>query len=256
MNKSAGLAPNLRTNTLIAIISAIVLIAATAPIVSAQSPTSMMVSPQAINVEKGETFAVNVLIDTDIPAGAAQCAITYDPHILQCDEYTEGSFFKEWAAGKGYSTMMLPTGSIDNSSGIVNTTGVFIAGLSGNPSEGVTGEGVFLSYTFTALSNGVSPIELENRLSVIRDPSSEAINLEARLINGKVTVGTVEATPTTTSKPLTTTSAPNETDTNGDTATTEDDDDSNAGMIIGIVIAFLLLAVIVFLFLRKKGTTS
>jgi len=105
------------------------------------------------NVKAGDNFTVDVLIDSKVALRGAQCALSFDPSLMKCDNAVEGTYFKDWANANGSSTMVVPQPSIDNSTGHVSDIGVAIMGTE---EGGAEGSGVFCIYNFTALSDGVA----------------------------------------------------------------------------------------------------
>jgi hypothetical protein len=106
------------------------------------------------SIHEGDTFSVEVLVDTATPCRGAQMELTFDPGLMRCDSVTEGGFFKDWAAASGATTVMIPQSpTIDNTQGQVRTVGIAVMGGSGG---GATGDGVLLTYHFTALANGTA----------------------------------------------------------------------------------------------------
>ncbi len=152
--------------------------------VLAQS-TSMSVSPASQEVDAGETFDVEIMIDTDVATRGAQCAVSFDPDVVQCNGYTAGGFYSDWAAAHGGSTMVFPEPVIDNVGGSISDIGIAIMG--GDPG-GPTGSGAFVIYHFTAVADGVSRIELEN----VKVVDVQSLGIPDVVVNdGEVLVGEV-----------------------------------------------------------------
>jgi len=105
------------------------------------------------NVKAGDSFTVDVLIDSKVALRGAQCALSFDPSLMKCESAVEGTFFKDWADANGSSTLVVPQPTIDNTTGHVSDIGVAIMGTK---EGGVEGSGVFCIYNFTALSDGVA----------------------------------------------------------------------------------------------------
>jgi hypothetical protein len=109
------------------------------------------------DIKQGDMFAVEVRIDTKTACRGAQCVLSFDPALMRCDEVIEGGFFKDWASANGGSTLLMPLSpSIDNNQGRVPATGAAGIAVLGCGQEGVKGEGVLLSYHFTALADGTA----------------------------------------------------------------------------------------------------
>jgi hypothetical protein len=122
---------------------------------------NMSISLSNPNVKSGESFTADVVIDSDVLLRGAQCAIIFNPSLMKCDRVLEGGFFKVWADANGSSTIMLPQPVIDNVSGNVTDIGVAIMGTKAG---GVKGSGVFCTYYFTALADGIVVPELGQAL--------------------------------------------------------------------------------------------
>lgn len=131
----------------------------TAPITFAQSGTSMSVSPETQRVDPSDTFDIDIMIDTDTASRGAQCAVTFDPDVVQCNGYTLGTFYSDWASANGCSILEYPSPVIDNVAGTISDLGIAIIGTTPG---GPTGSGTFVTYHFTAVADGVSPITLGN----------------------------------------------------------------------------------------------
>ena len=125
-------------------------------------------------IKQGDMFAVEVRIDTKTACRGAQCVLSFDPALMRCDEVIEGSYFKEWASANGGSTLMVPlTLSIDNAQGRVPATGAAGVAVANGGQGGVRGEGVLLSYHFTALADGTAEPTLSD--VVVIDVSGNAV---------------------------------------------------------------------------------
>ncbi len=132
--------------------------------------TSLSISIANRNVNAGETFTVDVRLETDTHCRGAQCALSFDPAQMKCDSVAEGSFFKDWATANGCSTLVVPQPTIDNDQGQVSVVGIAVMGGSGG---GVKGSGVLCTYHFTALADGTAAPTLSD--VVVADESGQAI---------------------------------------------------------------------------------
>jgi hypothetical protein len=105
----------------------------------------------AATVKAGETFSIDVKLDSQIPTRGAQCGLTFDPKLMKCEGVSEGGFFKDWAKAHDCTTINYPQAKIDNSAGTVSDYGIAVIGSTpGGPS----GNGVFCTYRFTSLAAG------------------------------------------------------------------------------------------------------
>jgi archaellum component FlaF (FlaF/FlaG flagellin family) len=157
--------------------------------VLADSGVSMAVTPAAIEVQAGETFTVDLVIDTSVETSGAQCQLTFDPAVVRCDSIEKGAFY-DANPPAGATVMWLgfpPT--IDNDAGEIANAGVAII----PPTAGITGSGTFLKLTFTALADG--RCEIGFKKAAVSD--LQAANALDEPTPGVVTVGGGSGTPTT-----------------------------------------------------------
>jgi archaellum component FlaF (FlaF/FlaG flagellin family) len=167
--------------------------------VLADSGVSMSVTPATIEVQTGETFTVELVIDTSVEASGAQCQLTFDPAVVRCDSVEKGDFFD---ANPPSGTTVLWLGfppAIDNDAGEIANAGVAIV----PPTAGVTGSGIFLKLTFTALADG--QCEIGFKKAAVSD--LQAANALDEPTVGAVTVGGGSGTPTTGTADLAVTAA-------------------------------------------------
>ena len=122
---------------------------------------TVSISPVDPTVKSGDNFTMDILIDSKVILRGAQCALVFDPALMKCDRVVEGTFFKNWADANGSSTVVIPQPTIDNVTGNVSDIGIAIMGTKGG---GAKGNGVFCTYHFTALADGVAKPTLSNVL--------------------------------------------------------------------------------------------
>jgi hypothetical protein len=123
--------------------------------------TTLTVAIAERQVKQGDAYAVEVRIDTDTACRGAQFAMSFDPTLMRCDGVAEGSFFKNWAAANGATTLMRPDPvAIDNSQGQVPTVFIAVIGYAGG--RGATGSGVLCTYYFTVLADGEVELTLSD----------------------------------------------------------------------------------------------
>lgn len=123
------------------------------------------------NVEEGQSFTVEVQIETDTPCRGAEFVLSFDPTLMKCESVSEGNFFADWAVARGGSTLMVPQSpAIDNSQGLVATLGIAIMG---GGTGGPTGSGTLCTYNFTGLTSGMASPTLSG--VVVVDETGQSI---------------------------------------------------------------------------------
>ena len=132
--------------------------------------TGVSISMADREVKQGDSFTVEVRIETDNLCRGAQCALSFDPALMKCERAAEGDFLKDWAADNGGSTVVIPQPTIDNVQGHVSAMGIAVMGCG---AEGVKGSGVLCTYYFTALAEGTASPTLSD--VVVIDASGNAI---------------------------------------------------------------------------------
>lgn len=144
---------------------------------------SMYVSPATQTVDPGESFIVQIYINSDVVNRCAQADVQFDPTLIHVNSVTEGTYYSSWASSHGGGTQyQAPT--INNTTGLINDAAVVVTGAAG---QGVTGSGVFIVINATALAavNGTSAITLPE--TYIGDVNISP--LAHTTTNGAVTVG-------------------------------------------------------------------
>lgn len=119
-------------------------------------------------VKAGDSFTIDVKIESAVPTRGAQCAINFDPKLMKCESANEGPYYKSWATANSSSTMIYPQAKIDNNTGTVSDMGIAIMGAT---EGGPVGSGIFLTYKFTALAAGNVSATLSNVL--VADPDGK-----------------------------------------------------------------------------------
>ena len=156
---------------------------------------NMSVSFDNQQVNPGDTFTVNIMINTLAASRGGQCSISFDSSAMQCTGVTEGTFFKTWAAANGVSTTMMPAApAADNTSGTLNITAIAVMGqtqaeLNGQGGQGAQGSGSFLILQMTAKTgiNKQASVKLSN--VQIYDANAQLVNNVSES-DGIVTIGT------------------------------------------------------------------
>jgi len=157
------------------------------------------ISPDNQTESPGSTFDIKVMINTGgVISRGAQCSLTFDPSLLQCNSVDEGDFFKSWAQSHSCSTIVFPTPEINNNSGQVSDIGIAIMGqTTGGPS----GSGIFCTYHMAAKAEASGPSSVILTDAQIADQTGVILQ-GITLDNGQVTVG--NATPTSINEGATT----------------------------------------------------
>jgi len=115
------------------------------------SPSNLTGPPNWIDIN--DTFAVNVTIAMVHDLRYWQAGMSFNPAVLECVNYTEGSFLK---AGGG--TTWQP-GTINNSAGLITPYGATL-----NGGNGVSGNGTLGFITFRVKNTGASYLLLQDVL--------------------------------------------------------------------------------------------
>ena len=164
---------------------------------SANPGTNVSVSLDSSNVNAGDSFDVNVVVDTDVPIRGVQFALAFDPSLVQVASVDEGSFLKDWASGSGNQTLEFPQPQIDNNVGHVTDIGIAVVGTG---QGGASGHGVLATYHMTAKAGakGVSSLKLSDL--VVSDAQAATIP-GATSTDGQVGIGGAQVTPLETTAP-------------------------------------------------------
>jgi hypothetical protein len=153
------------------------------------------ISVDKSQINAGDNFTINILINTKAASRGGQCAVTFDPSAMQCNAITEGNFFKDWASANGLSTVMMPSApAIDNSKGTVEPVAIAVMGQSqaeqnGQSGQEAKGSGVFYSLQMTA-KTGVNK-QATIKLSDVQIADSNADGIKnVTSSSGIITIGT------------------------------------------------------------------
>jgi hypothetical protein len=157
------------------------------------------VSPLTSTVNANQSFEISITISTSLPSRAAQFGLSFDRTILRCDAVTEGSFYSSWAQSHGGSTLIFPQPACNNPQGSVSDMGITIIGAG---TSGPTGTGQLARLQFTALVDGLSPLNLIH--VQVADANEPTQPLTTTVISGQAVVGNGAATATPTATPTTT----------------------------------------------------
>jgi hypothetical protein len=106
-----------------------------------------------VDIQNGDKFIVNVLIDSPSACRGAQWSLHFKPGEMRCDSVDEGGFFKDWAKANDGATIIFPQPKIDNASGNISEMGITIIG---QKEGGAQGAGLLEVYHFTALADHIT----------------------------------------------------------------------------------------------------
>jgi hypothetical protein len=150
--------------------------------------TTVNVVPTNQHVNLGQTFDVQVGINTDVASRGAQIGLNFNPTIVDYTGWTEGSFYSSWAPSV-CDTLVYPEPS-ESPSGHLTDIGIAILPEPGDTcSGGPTGSGTVVTFHFRGLADGFSPMDLVN--VVVSDAQSPPHEIQGVVANdGSVTVGT------------------------------------------------------------------
>ena len=147
-------------------------------VATAASAAGSSVSVDSRSVSPGETFTINVTIDSwENSVYGAQYGLTFDPEVLQVVSQTKGDFLSHG----GVKTLDV-TNKFDNTIGELEYGAVRLA-----TKTGVNNSGVLARITFEAVFAGSTDLSLSN--VILADPLARAID-GVVLSDGTVNVGT------------------------------------------------------------------
>jgi hypothetical protein len=179
------------------------------------SNTSLSISPSTKNVQVGDAFTVDVVVNVDRVSRGAQFSLTFDKSIVEVESVDEGTFYRNWATANGRDTTVLPQWTPDNARGKVSVGSVLIAssGLANGVTDlaGASGNGTVATLSLKALANGQTALTLGDVVVNGLDSAGTAKPIDGTVVNnGQITVGasltpTVSTTATTTAAQATAT---------------------------------------------------
>lgn len=108
------------------------------------------------SVAQGSSFSVDVNISGVSDLYAWQLDLTFDPTLLSATNVTEGTFLN---GGNPSNTFFLP-GTIDNVGGSVTLNADTLLSVV----SGISGAGTLITFDFTALAQGTSPLAIANEI--------------------------------------------------------------------------------------------
>jgi hypothetical protein len=168
--------------------------------------TIVSVVPSKETVNQGEEFDILVNISTspeDYTSGA-QFQLLFDPRYIEVTGFTEGAFYKDWAAAHAIETIIVPEPYADNEAGMVPTIAVSLLGfLPEEIVERASGSGTLMILHAKAKEReGTSELKIED--VVVTDFPVPGFKITkayegVKIQNGVVTIGAgaaVQNTPT------------------------------------------------------------
>ncbi len=142
---------------------------------SAQETTVISVSAPG-QVNSGEQFTVNILVEPGTEIAGVQFDLAFDPSLVTVDSVAEGNLLSQ-----GGATTYFNAGGIDNTAGTI--TGV--AGAITTPGQTVSTPGVFATITLTAgTGGGTCPLSLSG--VIVGDINGQSVPVS--VVNGQVII--------------------------------------------------------------------
>jgi hypothetical protein len=157
--------------------------------VSAQNAV-VRLDPSSQNVNAGDSFSVNVMVDDVSNLGSYEFTLQFDPSLVSFQWVANGAFL-----GSSGRTVYCPNAIVDATNGTVR----FACATLGTQ-DGVTGSGELAAVTFSALAGGTSDLAFVNPTD-LSDPLSNDIPVATA--DGSVNIGGATPRPTSTPAPAT-----------------------------------------------------
>ena len=145
--------------------------------------------PSSQNVNVGDSFSVNVMLDDVSNLGSYEFTLQFDPSLAAFGSVANGTFL-----GSSGRTVYCPSPIVDAANGTVR----FGCATSGTQ-VGPTGSGKLATFTFKALAEGESSLDLAT--VSLSDPLSN--DIPAATEGGSVIIGSPTPRPTSTPAPAT-----------------------------------------------------
>jgi hypothetical protein len=124
-------------------------------------PTTVRLSPDALALKPGQSFEIQVWLDTAYTTRGVQFGFTYDPKLIEVTKVTEAEYYRTWAIKNHASTTVIPGVSIDAEHGVIKP--LAIALLGGPPNDGPSGSGLiaYVDGRAKAGASGTTTLRLE-----------------------------------------------------------------------------------------------
>ena len=156
---------------------------------SAESDTTVDISPSSRHVDYGDGFDIDVYVDPTVNLAGAQFDMSFNPALIRAYSVTEGNLLKQ-----GGCSTFFQMGTIDNNTGTIRGVACAIT----QPSCYVSSAGIIATIHFSAVAaQGTSELKLSK--VVLGNPEGYPIPITVN--NGSVTIGYATQIPTKTVQP-------------------------------------------------------
>ena len=160
--------------------------------VAAQSGTMVRVIPPTQMSSPGATVGVDVRIDDVADLYGAEIHLQFDPTLLAVQDANATQPGTQVVLGAlltsgGTGTYSVGANSADNAAGTVDVANTLM-----NPAPPVSGSGVFAHINFTALTSGVSSVQIASAILADRNANRLPFALQSGTID---VAGTASTTP-------------------------------------------------------------
>jgi hypothetical protein len=144
-------------------------------------------------VSAGQTVTLNVMISSDVPVIGAQFGLTFDPTLVQITSVVDGTYFSNFTAASGGSTLDFPGWTPDNTHGSVSVSSIALLGAPSG--QGPTGSGVLATITLNTVANGLATLTFTQPVVESPNAAQEAAPISNLVVtNGELQIG--PASPT------------------------------------------------------------
>jgi hypothetical protein len=143
-----------------------------APFAAAAGGTSVTIEPATRSVQPGESFQVDIVVDTSTPTRGIQFGMTYDPKLVQIDQVLPGPFYQAWSDTHGAQGAAVLPFQPQNGNGRL---GVGAIVLLGGPEDGPTGRGAVMSIRMTAREGAAGRLSLLLTDVIVSSAQAESI---------------------------------------------------------------------------------
>lgn len=162
---------------------------------------TVSLAPTEQSARPGESLDVTVDLSSKVALRTLQCALRFDPAVLEAVGFEPGPFFVEWANAHGGTALVFPNPPpIDNVQG---KAGVVSIAIMGGEAGGPSGTGVFGTFRLKVRPGAAAQVtELRLEDVVAGDDQAEPVpETEIVISGGRVNVTGAAASPTATVPP-------------------------------------------------------